>query len=187
MSNGLAYAIPGALLLILLVLYNGLVRLRNRVRAAWAQIDVQLRRRHDLIPNLVASVRAYMQHERGIFDAITKARESAARAGGDPQARAAAEDALSRALRPLFALVESTPELKASQTMLSFQEELSSTESRIAFAQQHYNDTVMEYNTAIESVPSVFVARLFGFRPETPYAAAEAEKAPVQVDFDKAV
>ena len=133
------------------------------MRNAWSQIDVQLKRRHDLIPNIVASIKGYMVHERGLFDTIVRAREKAVAAGSNVPARAAAEAVLDRSLHSIFALAESTPELKASTNMLALQEELSSTENRIAFARQHYNDAVLAYNTALATVPSVFIARAFAF------------------------
>ena len=159
MNNWIPWVIAAVVVLYLIYLYNGLVILRNRVRNAWSQIDVQLKRRHDLIPNIVASIKGYMVHERGLFDTIVRAREKAVAAGSNVPARAAAEAVLDRSLHSIFALAESTPELKASANMLALQEELSSTENRIAFARQHYNDAVLAYNTALATVPSVFIAR----------------------------
>jgi LemA protein len=179
--------VVGGIIVLLLVylvsLYNRLVALRNRVRNGWAQIDVQLRRRHELIPNLVESVKGYMTHERGIFDAITRARQQAIAAGSDVEARGAAEGELGRSLRAFIVQAEAIPELRASQNMLSLQEELSSTENRIAFARQYYNDGVMEYNTAIASVPSNFLAGSFNFAPEVLFAAEETDRQPVAVKF----
>jgi LemA protein len=172
------------LLLVGLVwIYNRLVTLRNRVRNAWSQIDVQLKRRHDLIPNLVESVKGYMTHERGIIDSITAARQQAIAAGGNVEARAAAEGTLSRSLRTFMVQAEAIPQLRASENMASLQEELSSTENRIAFARQHYNDSVMEYNTAIATVPSNLLAGTLGFSPEAAFVAEESDRAPVTVKF----
>jgi LemA protein len=154
-------------------IYNGLVTLRNRFKNAFAQIDVQLKRRYDLIPNLVESVKGYMQHERGTLDAVIKARGSAVSAAqaaaanpGNPgamQGLSQAEGALGGALGRLLAVFEQYPDLKANQNVLSLQEELSSTENKIAFSRQAYNDSVMEYNTKRESFPDNVFAGMFGF------------------------
>ena len=158
-----------------IAIYNGLVTLRNRFKNAFAQIDVQLKRRYDLIPNLVESVKGYMQHERGTLDAVIKARGSAVSAAqaaaanpGNPgamQGLSQAEGALGGALGRLIAVFEQYPDLKANQNVLSLQEELSSTENKIAFSRQAYNDSVMEYNTKRESVPDNIFAGMFGFGP----------------------
>jgi LemA protein len=164
--------------------YNGLVSKRNRVRNAWAQIDVQLKRRHDLVPNLVESVKGYMAHERGIMEDVTQARERAITAGDNVAARAEAENALTSALRSLFAVSEAYPDLKANQNMLTLQEELASTENRVGFSRQAYNDSVMEYNTARETVPASFFAGPFGFGQEELFAITdEAERAVPRVQF----
>jgi LemA protein len=149
------------------VSFNRLVTLRFRMRDAWSQIDVQLKRRYDLIPNLVNAVKGYMDHERSTLEAVTRARQQAmaAGAGSDVNARAAAESALSFAASKLMGLVEAYPALRASENMLALQEELASTENRIAFARQFYNDTVMEYNTARGTFPRNLLAGPFGFRP----------------------
>jgi LemA protein len=154
-------------------IYNGLVTLRNRFKNAFAQIDVQLKRRYDLIPNLVESVKGYMQHERGTLDAVIKARGSAVSAAqaaaanpGNPgamQGLSQAEGALGGALGRLLAVFEQYPDLKANQNVLSLQEELSSTENKIAFSRQAYNDSVMEYNTKRESFPDNVFAGMLGF------------------------
>lgn len=170
-------------LLFLVWSYNRLVALKNRVSNAWSQIDVQLRRRHELIPNLVESVKGYIAHERGIIDAITRARTQALAAGSDIPARAAAENQLSRSLRSFVVQAEAIPALRASENMMALQEELGSTENRIAFSRQHYNDSVMEYNTAIGTVPGNLIAGLFAFRPVVPFAADEADRQPVAVKF----
>ena len=154
-------------------IYNGLVTLRNRFKNAFSQIDVQLKRRYDLIPNLVESVKGYMQHERGTLEAVVKARGSAVSAAqqaaakpGDPAAMhglAQAEGVLGGALGRLIAVFEQYPDLKANQNVLGLQEELSSTENKIAFSRQAYNDSVMEYNTKRESFPDNIFAGMFGF------------------------
>jgi LemA protein len=143
--------------------FNRLVSLRYRVRDAWAQIDVQLKRRHDLIPNLVSAVNGYMDHERGVLASVTRAREQAIAAGSSVNARATAESALSVATARLLGLVEAYPALRASENMLALQEELASTENRIAFARQFYNDSVMEYNTARSTFPRNLLAAPLGF------------------------
>ena len=176
-------------------IYNRLVSLRNRFKNAFSQIDVQLKRRYDLIPNLVESVKGYMQHERGTLEAVVKARgsavsaaQAAAAAPGDPSAMqglSQAEGALGGALGRLLAVFERYPELKANQNVLGLQEELSSTENKVAFARQAYNDSVMEYNTRRESFPDSVFAGMFGFAPAELLQAtdsAEERKAP-QVRF----
>ncbi len=146
-------------------LYNGLVRKRLRVDEAWAQIDVQLKRRHDLIPNLVNSVRGYMEHEQEVFTQVTEARASAVSAGARGPADAAqAENALTGTLRSLFAVMENYPQLRANENVMALQEELSTTENQISFSRQHYNASVRDYNTSISTVPAVFVAGMLGFK-----------------------
>ncbi len=164
--------------------YNRLVALRNRYKNAFSQIDVQLKRRHDLIPNLVNAVDGYLQHERAVVDRVTTARQQAIAAGADVPARAAAENQLTHAVRSLFAVTEAYPDLKANQNMLALQEELGSTENRVAYARQFYNDSVMEYNTARESFPASVVAGSFNFGPEPLFQLEEpAERAVPQVQF----
>ena len=146
----------------LVVAYNGLVRLRNRVKEAWAQIDVQLKRRYDLIPNLVETVKGYAAHERETLDRVIKARQAGLDAKG-VAAQAQAENMITGALRQLFALAEAYPNLKANENFLALQEELSSTENKISFARQYYNGEVRSLNTRIETFPTNIVARLFNF------------------------
>lgn len=146
-------------------IYNSLVKWRTRVREAWAQIDVQLKRRYDLIPNLVNTVKGYMRHEREVLQNVTKARQQAIDVRGVAD-QAQAENFLAGALRQLFALAEDYPELKANQNFLALQEELSSTENKVAYARQFYNDTVMTYNVRIQQVPANIVANTFNFRRE---------------------
>lgn len=160
--------------------YNGLVRGRNRVKESWAQIDVQLKRRHDLIPNLVSTVKGYAGHEKDTLENVIKARSQATQASG-VQAQTLAEQELSGALGRLMLVVEQYPDLKANQNFLALQEELTSTENKISFSRQHYNDTVMHYNTRIQSVPTNIVAGAFRFEEEPFFglddvAAREAPK-----------
>jgi LemA protein len=161
-----------------------LVAKRSRVRNAWSQIDVQLKRRHDLIPNLVNAVKGYLEHERGVLERVTRARADAVAAGTNVAARTPAENALTQALRSIFAVAESYPALRANENMIALQEELSSTENRVAFARQHYNDAVLTYNNAVQTVPSNFVAGPFGFTPETLFALDDpVERSVPQVQF----
>jgi LemA protein len=146
-------------------IYNGLVRLRNMVKNAWSQIDVQLKRRHDLIPNLIETVKGYAGHEKTTLQNVVEARTKAVSAQG-VEATAQAEGELSSALGRLMVVVEQYPDLKANQNFLALQEELSSTENRIAFSRQHYNDSVMTYNTRIQSFPNNIIAGSFGFGAE---------------------
>ncbi len=153
------------LAIVLWVLYNGLVRLRNQVKNAWAQIDVQLKRRYDLVPNLVETVKGYMKHERETLEAVTKARNLAQQvSSAGAGERAKAEGELSSALSRLLAVVERYPDLKANQNFLALQEELTSTENKISFSRQYYNDSVLRYNNQTQMVPSNIVAGMFGFK-----------------------
>ncbi len=162
--------------------YNRLVGLRNRVETAWSQIDVQLKRRYDLIPNLVETVRGYASHERETLEAVIQARQQAI-AAPDVEQRAQAENMLTGMLRQLFALSEAYPDLKANENFASLQDELTQTEEQIAFARRYYNERVLNYDNSIEMFPSNIVAGMFGFE-EKPYFEAETEsREPVQVDF----
>ena len=164
-------------------LYNRLVQLRNRVRNAWAQIDVQLKRRHDLIPNVLETVKGYMQHEQETLEDITRLRAEAGQASG-AQAVGEAESKLAGALGKLMLVVENYPELKASENFLALQQELSSTEDQVGLARQMYNDSVMTYNTRIESVPANIIAGTFGFSPEDFFeVTTREERAAPTVDF----
>jgi LemA protein len=169
-------------LLFVIGVYNSLIGLRNQVDNAWSQIDVQLKRRHDLIPNLVETAKGYMQHERGTFEAVTKARAQAmgAKSVGDI---AKAEGALGDALSKFMLVVENYPELKANQNFLALQEELSSTENKIAFARQAYNDQVLFYNNKIQMFPSNIVAMMFAFIKRDFFEAPMAEKEAPKVSF----
>ena len=175
-----------AVLLVLFVIatYNRLVRFRNRIEAAWAQIDVQLRRRHDLIPNLVETVKGYAAHERETLEAVTRARQQAVQAQGEgPETQAQAENFLTQTLRQLFAVAEAYPDLKANENFLALQEELTGTESRIAFARQFYNEQVLAYDNALETFPSNIVAGAFNFEAKQYFEAEEDSREPVRVDF----
>ncbi|HXY93978.1 MAG TPA: LemA family protein [Acidimicrobiia bacterium] len=162
--------------------YNGLVSRRNRVDGAWSQIDVQLKRRHDLIPNLVETVKGYAAHERGTFEAVTNARANAINAQG-PAQQAQAENALTGALKSLFAVAEAYPDLKANQNFLNLQEEITSSEDRIAYARQFYNDSVVSYNTKIQQFPTVVIANMFHFDRRELFDAAPEDTEPVHVQF----
>ncbi len=161
-------------------LYNGLVTRRNRVDEAFSQIDVQLKRRHDLIPNLVEAVKGYMGFEQSVLTKVTEARAGAIAAGAQgPAAQAQAENALTGALRSLFAVVENYPDLKASTNVMNLQEQLTTTENQISFSRQHYNATVLDYNNGIQTFPAVLFAGMFGFaKREFFEAEPEAQEVP---------
>ncbi len=164
-------------------LYNGLVGLRNQVKEAWAQVDVQLKRRYDLIPNLIETVKGYMTHERDTLEAVTQARAAVAGAGGIPE-RMAAEGGLTAALGKLFAVAESYPDLKASTNFLALQEELASTENKISFARQFFNEAVLRLNNKVQMFPSNIVAGMFNFKEETFFEVTEeTEREAPKVDF----
>jgi LemA protein len=188
-SAGLIVGIVVVVLVVVLAfalvgMYNGLVRKRNSSEAAWAQVDVQLKRRHDLIPNLVESVKGYAAHERGTFEEVTQARTAAQQAQG-PQAQAAAENVLTQALGRLFAVAENYPQLRATENFQQLQAQLSATESNIAASRQAYNDTVLTYQTAIQTVPTSVIAGIFNFRPREYFQTDDAaDRAVPQVSFD---
>ena len=164
--------------------YNGLVKARNEVKNAWSSIDVQLKRRHDLIPNLVETVKGYAAHERGTLDAVVKARQQAASFTGSVEERAKVENILTQSLRSLFAVAEAYPDLKANQNFLKLQEEVAGTENKIGFARQYYNDATMRYKNRIEMFPSNVVAGMFNFRPEPFFQTdADEERVASQVKF----
>ncbi len=165
-----------------LLTYNRLVSLREQFRNAWSQIDVQLKRRHDLIPNLVETVKGYAAHERGTFEAVTQARQQAINAGSI-QAAQQAENQLTQTLRSLFAVAEAYPELKANQNFLQLQEELSGTEGKIAYARQHYNDVVNIYNATIKSIPANIIANSNGFTEQPYFEIETGERAVPDVKF----
>jgi LemA protein len=168
--------------LIFVVSYNGLVRLRNRIDNAFSQIDVQLERRHDLIPNLVETVKGYAAHERETLDSVVQARNQAVSATG-PAQQAQAENVLTGALRQLFAVAEAYPDLKANQNFLQLQEELTSTEDRIAYSRQFYNDSVVKYNSKIQSIPSNIIAGMFNFHEREYFEGEEEARTVPRVQF----
>jgi LemA protein len=179
------WVVLGIVALVLLygvLVYNRLVRLRVRVENAWSQIDVQLRRRYDLIPNLVESVKGYAEHERELFEDVAKARSQAQSATG-VQAQADAENQVTRTLNRLIAVAENYPDLKASQNFLALQEELTGTESKIAYARQFYNDEVAKLNTLVQSFPSRIVAGMGHFEPREFFEIEEPARGPVSVQF----
>lgn len=168
--------------------YNSLVRKRNRTNEAWSQIDVELKRRHDLIPNLVQTVRGYATHESGTFEAVTDARARAVTAGvtADPKAVAAAENMLSSSLRSLFAVAENYPMLRAQEGFLALQEQLAATEDKLEYARRYYNTSARDYNTATQSFPRTLIASPFGFHPVVFFQADETDKDVPVVDFTTA-
>ena len=165
--------------------YNGLVRKRNRTQEAWSEIDVELKRRHDLIPNLVSTVEGYAAHERGTFEAVTEARANAITAGatGDPAKIGAAESTLSGALRSLFAVAENYPQLRAVESFTQLQETLTATEDKIEYARRYYNTSARDYNIALQSFPRNVIAGPFGFRAVGFFATDEGDRAVPQVSF----
>jgi len=172
--------------LFLITTYNRLVTLRQRVKEAWSDIDIQLKRRHDLIPNLIETVKGYAAHERGTFDEVTKARADAVAAGatGQPQQMAQAENVLTGALRSLFAVAENYPQLQAVQEFKDLSENLTATEDKIAFARRFYNGNVRDYNTSLQTFPTNILASTFGFKPEQYFELADqADRDVPQVKF----
>jgi LemA protein len=169
----------------LVLTYNGLVTSRNRTQEAWSEIDVELKRRHDLIPNLVATVQGYVGHERGTLEAVTNARASAVSAGatGDPAKIGQAENMLSQSLRSLFATTENYPELKAISAFTSLQETLTATEDKIEFSRRFYNGNVRDYNIKLQTLPTSLIAGALGFKPFGFFQADEADRAVPQVNF----
>jgi LemA protein len=183
------YILAGIVVILLIVFittYNGLVRLRNQVKNAWAQIDVQLKRRYDLIPNLVETVKGYVKHERETLEAVTNARNLAQQVSSSPSVgeRSKAEGELSSALSRLLAVVENYPDLKANRNFLALQEELTSTENKISFSRQYYNDTVLTYNNKTQMFPSNIIASMTGFKSgEFFEVTVTAEKEAPKVSF----
>jgi len=172
----------GVVVVYVVAVYNGLVRLRNRVSEAWSDIDVQLKRRYDLIPNLINTVKGYAAHESGVFQKVTEARAQAMQAGST-QAKAQAENMLSETLKSLFAVAEAYPDLKANQNFLELQRELSDTENKIQASRRFYNGNVLELNNKIDMFPSNLIAGAFNFGKKEFFEVAEAEKEPVKVQF----
>ncbi|HOI18462.1 MAG TPA: LemA family protein [Candidatus Woesearchaeota archaeon] len=169
-------------LAIFIGVYNSLIRLKNEVKNSWAQIDVQLKRRTDLIPNLIETVKGYMKHEKDVLENITKARANLMKSD-NVHDKALASNQLSNTLKTLFAVSENYPDLKANQNFMMLQEELSGTENKIAYSRQHYNDTVMFYNTKREVFPSNIIAGMFNFKHEELFSTPESERDPVKVKF----
>jgi LemA protein len=169
-------------LLYIMVVYNGLITLRNRVKEAWSDIDVQLKRRYDLIPNLVETVKGYASHEKETFDRVIEARSKAMSATGLKE-KGEAENALSGTLKSLFALSESYPDLKASVNFLELQKELTDTEDKIQASRRFYNGNVMDFNTKLETFPTNMIAQMFGFKVSEFFVAEEGEKATPKVSF----
>jgi LemA protein len=178
----LVLAVVVAVLVVSVLIYNGLVRRRNQVDSAWSQMDVQRRRRYDLIPNLVETVKGYASHEQGTLEAVTEARARALNAQ-DPADQASAEIMLTGALKSLFVVAESYPDLRASQSFLELQQELSATADRAAYARQNYNDAVLTYNNAVTTVPQSVFAAILGFRTREYFQAGGEERGPVRVQF----
>jgi LemA protein len=165
--------------------YNSLVRRRNRTSEAWSQIDVELKRRHDLVPNLVQTVKGYAAHESGTFEAVTASRASAISAGAsaDPAKVASAENGLTQTLRSLFAVAENYPALRAQEGFLALQEQLAASEDKLEYARRYYNTSARDYNTAVQSFPRTLLASPFGFHPVTFYQTDTADRETPVVDF----
>ncbi|OGE29743.1 hypothetical protein A2867_02995 [Candidatus Daviesbacteria bacterium RIFCSPHIGHO2_01_FULL_40_11] len=181
----ITYIAVGAVVLIvlwLLVTYNSLVTLRNRVREAWSQIDVQLKRRSSLIPNLIETVKGYAKHEKGVLEEVTKAR-TALMGAKNPHEAAEADNMLTGALKSLFAVAENYPQLRASENFKALQDEISDTETKVAASRQFYNTNVLDLNNNLETVPSAWVGQMFGFKKEDFFKATEEEKKDVEVKF----
>jgi len=175
-------AVVFVVLLYIIGMYNGLITLKNRVREAWSDIDVQLKRRYDLIPNLVETVKGYASHEKETFDRVIEARSKAMSASGLKE-KGDAENALSGTLKSLFALSESYPDLKASVNFLELQKELTDTEDKIQAARRFYNGNVLDFNTKLETFPTNVISQMFGFKVSEFFAAEEGEKAAPKVSF----
>jgi LemA protein len=181
----IALGIVVLIVLWLVLTYNGLISARNRTQEAWSEIDVELKRRHDLIPNLVNTVQGYMGHERGTLEAVTQARANAVAAGatGDPTKIGQAENMLSQSLRSLFAVSENYPELKAISAFTNLQETLTATEDKIEFSRRFYNGNVRDFNTALQTLPTSLIAGMLGFKPFAFFQADEGDRAVPTVSF----
>ncbi len=176
--------ISGFIVLYIWILYNNLVTARLRVKESWSQIDVQLKRRSDLIPNLVESVKGYAKHEKSVLENVTKARTNLMKASG-PVEKAKADNQLTETLKTLFAVAENYPQLKANENFLQLQRELSDTEDKVAYARQFYNTSVLSYNTNLQIFPNVLIAKNMGFSAEEFFAATEEERKKVSVKFEE--
>ncbi|MCJ7826008.1 LemA family protein [Patescibacteria group bacterium] len=178
--------VVGGLVLVVLLflwsLYNGFVTLKAQIEEAWSQIDVQLKRRIDLIPNLVESVKGYAKHEKSVFENVTKARSALMKAD-TPESMAKASDTLTGALKSLFAVAENYPQLRANENFLQLQRELSDTEDKVAYARQFYNSTVMDYNVKVRVFPNALIANAFGFKEQPFFKATDEERKGVKVEF----
>ncbi|HLD10450.1 MAG TPA: LemA family protein [Candidatus Nanoarchaeia archaeon] len=174
--------IVGILVLVVIWLFNSLIRLKNQVENAWAQIDVQLKRRADLIPNLIETVKGYMKHEKEVLENVTKARTSLMNAKG-VEGKAKADNMLEGTLKTLFAVSENYPQLRANENFIQLQEELTGTENKISYARQHYNDMVMELNTKIQVFPSSIIAGIMNFKEKEMFEATDEEKKNIKVKF----
>lgn len=181
--NYIIYGVIAIIVLWFVGIYNGLIRRRNRVRESWSDIDVQLKRRYDLIPNLVQTVKGYAKHEKNLLESVTKARSNAMNAQ-DVKEKAQAENVLSGTLKSIFALSENYPNLKANENFLELQKEISDTENKIQASRRFYNNTTMDYNTKIESFPSNIIAGIFKFKTNEFFELdEEKEREPVKVEF----
>jgi len=180
-TSYIVWIIVAIVVLYVIFAYNALIKLRNWVKEAWSQIDVQLKRRHDLVPNLVEAVKGYTKHEQETLEKIVEARNKLL--NGTPQERMEADQQLSGALKSVFALSEAYPDLKANTNFLQLQEELTTTENKVAFSRQNYNKTVAEYNIKRESFPTNIVASLFGFKAERQLSIPEAEREAPKIKF----
>ncbi len=181
----ITYIVVGIIVVLalwILFAYNSLITLRNRVREAWSQIDVQLKRRSSLIPNLVEAVKGYVKHEKGVLEEVTKARTSLMGAK-NPHEAAAADNMLTGALKSLFAVAENYPNLKASENFIKLQDELSDTETKVAASRQFYNTNVLDLNNSLETIPSAWVGSMFGFIKEDFFKATEEDKKDIEVKF----
>ena len=176
-------AIAAVVVLYVIVVYNGLIRSRNQVDNAWSQIDVQLKRRIDLIPNLIETVKGYAAHEKSTLEAVIKARNAAIAAPATPAGQAAADNMLTGALKQLFALSEAYPDLKANQNFLALQEELTATEGRVAYSRQFYNDSVLSYNNKRQAFPAVIFASMLKFENKEYFETDEASREVPKVQF----
>lgn len=183
MEIGMILVILGALIVVwAIATYNRMRTISNRVDNAWSQVDVQLKRRYDLIPNLVETVKGYAKHEKETFENVTRARSMGIEAKSIPE-QAQAENMITQALRQVFAVAEAYPQLQANQNFLALQEELTSTEGKIAFARQFFNDTVLKFNNTIQTFPNLILAGAFGFKPKEYFEIDEESRGPVKVEF----
>jgi LemA protein len=176
-------AVIAVVVIYCILAYNGLIRGRNQIENAWSQVDVQLKRRIDLIPNLVETVKGYAAHEKDTLDAVVQARNAAIAAPATPAGQAQADNAITGALRQLFALSEAYPDLKANQNFLALQEELTATEGRVAYARQFYNDSVLGYNNKLQAFPTVFFAKALKFQRREYFETDEAARQVPKVEF----